>query len=182
MIRQSSTPPESARRPGRRLLLAGGLVLALAGGFVLGRVTAPEPAPPAAQGGQPRPLDRDRVALQWSAPPTSPAGPASAPQPPVPAPRDREERIARSVAYASRGPAQVLGARCRKHLAPGQPAEIVLDARYDARGRFIAYEVSQPDGASNDALLECLRSSGETLPDIEPPGREISVKVPLTVQ
>jgi hypothetical protein len=86
------------------------------------------------------------------------------------------------VAYASRGSAQVFGARCRKHLAPGQSAAIVLDARYDARGRFIAYEVSQPEGASSDALLECVRSSGETLPDIEPPGREISVKVPLTVR
>ncbi len=187
MVRQTSTPPERAARPARRFFFAGGLALALAAGFVLGRVTAPEPAAPAAQAGPPKPPDRDRVAWQWSAVPQvprqtpSPEAPDPAPRAAAPAARDREERMARDVAYASRGSAQVLGVRCREHLAPGQSAVVVLEVRYDAHGRFLSYEASRSE-ATSDALLECVRSFGEPLPDIEPPGREVSVRVPLTLQ
>lgn len=191
MARETSIPPERAARPARRFFFAGGLVLALAAGFVLGRATAPEPAALPAQESPPKRPDRDRVVWQWSAVPQvphvpqqtpSPEAPAPAPQPSAPVAGDREERMARDVAYASRGAAQVLGARCRKHLAPGQPAVVILEARYDPRGGFLGYEASQSEGAPSDALLECVRSSGEPLPDIEPPGREVSVKVPLTIQ
>jgi hypothetical protein len=186
MAKPLAAPPPRSRG---LLWTVGGVALALAVAFGIGRWTAPEPSPERALPEQAAPQAREYAQHYAPRPPVGdPVRPVVMAEASVPAPAPEARpavtpelaaRVTQDAKVQLESVRELIVSRCwpRNGVDGRNSARVTFNVTFDAQGRQIARGITEDRRAPAGAFGKCLRELPGTALAIAPPGTNIGVSL-----